>query len=61
MLKVYTSTSDLDALASALDKARKNATMVSVPRQALANLVCDTREVFTFADKNGGLMNKGDA
>lgn len=58
MLKVHTTSDDLDSLALAIDKSRKNATMVSVPRQSLANLVCDAREIFTFADKNGGVKRK---
>lgn len=57
-MKVHTTTDDLDSLAGAIDTARKNSIMVSVPRQALANLVCDAREIFTFAEKHDKLVQK---
>lgn len=60
-MQVHTKTEDLDALADALDSARKNSKTVVVPRQALANLVCDAREIFTHAEKFATLKEKGDA
>lgn len=58
MIKVYSTSDDLDALAEALDSSRKNSEFVKVPRQALANLVCDTREVFTYAEKHEKLVQR---
>lgn len=60
-MQVHTTSEDLDKLAEALDGARKNGTTVKVPRQALANLVCDARAIFTEAEKIGQLKQKGDA
>lgn len=58
MIQVFTTDEDLNALAGAIDAARKNSVMVSVPRQALANLVCDAGTIFTELEKSNLLKRK---
>jgi hypothetical protein len=60
-MNVHTTEKDLNDLASAIDGARKNSKDVKVPRQALANLLCDAGVVFTILEKEHKLKHKGDA
>jgi hypothetical protein len=40
-MKLYTSDKDFDLLHQAVDKARKNAREIKVPRQSLMNMLMD--------------------
>tara|TARA_R100000353_G_scaffold135488_1_gene96125 strand:+ start:212 stop:382 length:171 start_codon:yes stop_codon:yes gene_type:complete len=45
-MKLYTDDEQFDTLHAAVDKARKNAKEVKVPRQALLNLLMDHANMY---------------
>lgn len=61
MIKLYTTEGDLEKIAEAIDSARKNSVSVTVPRQALANMLCDFGEVYKYFEKHEVVKPKGDA
>ena len=53
-VKLYTNDEDFDLLHLAVDKARKNAKEVKVPRQALINLLMDHSHLVKLVKELGG-------
>jgi hypothetical protein len=56
-MKLYTTDKDFDMLHQAVDKFRKNAKEVKVPRQALLNLLMDHANMYGSL-KQMGEMNE---
>ena len=53
-MKLYTNDEEFDLLHQAVDKARKNAKEVKVPRQALINLLMDHSHLVKSVKELGG-------
>tara|TARA_B100000424_G_scaffold220584_1_gene179404 strand:+ start:1846 stop:2022 length:177 start_codon:yes stop_codon:yes gene_type:complete len=53
-VKLYTTDEDFDTLHLAVDKARKNAKDIKVPRQALINLLMDHSHLVKLVKELGG-------
>ncbi len=53
-MKLYTTDEDFDTLHLAVDKARKNAKDIKVPRQALINLLMDHSHLVKLVKELGG-------
>ena len=53
-MKLYTNDEEFDLLHQAVDKARKNAKEVEVPRQALINLLMDHSHLVKSVKELGG-------
>ncbi len=52
-MKLYTSDKDFDLLHQAVDKARKNAREVKVPRQSILNVLMDHANFITTLKQHG--------
>ena len=52
-MKLYTSDEDFDLLHLAVDKARKNAREIKVPRQSLMNMLMDHAHFITALKQHG--------
>jgi len=52
-MKLYTDDEQFDTLHAAVDKARKNAKEVKVPRQALLNLLMDHANMYGRLKQTG--------
>jgi len=53
-MKLYTNDEEFELLHQAVDKARKNAKEVKVPRQALINLLMDHSHLVKLVKELGG-------
>jgi hypothetical protein len=53
-MKLYTNDEEFDLLHQAVDKTRKNAKEVKVPRQALINLLMDHSHLVKLVKELGG-------
>ncbi len=52
-MKLYTSDEDFDLLHLAVDKARKNAKEIKVPRQSLMNMLMDHANFISVIKQHG--------
>ena len=52
-MKLYTSDEDFDLLHLAVDKARKNAKEIKVPRQSLMNIFMDHANFISVVKQHG--------
>ena len=52
-MKLYTSDEDFDLLHLAVDKARKNASEIKVPRQSLMNMLMDHANFISVVKQHG--------
>ena len=52
-MKLYTSDKDFDLLHQAVDKARKNAREVKVPRQSILNVLMDHANFIATLKQHG--------
>ena len=52
-MKLYTSDEDFDLLHLAVDKARKNAKEIKVPRQSLMNMLMDHANIISVVKQHG--------
>ena len=56
-MKLYTNDEEFELLHQAVDKARKNAKEVKVPRQALINLLMDHSHLVKLVKELGGTID----
>ena len=55
-MKLYTSDEDFDLLHLAVDKARKNAKEIKVPRQSLMNMLMDHANFISVVKQHGEVV-----